>query len=295
MTGVVFVRHARPGWGCRCLFARCVSKVAREQACRWGWQATFHSAVNLERIRRWVNTVGSVTGPQRGISGSCRPSCFQLTDLKTDSDAWLSLVARVTGSRGEIALWGPGEWRFPARGPRRRATGSGGPAPAGGVCAGVRDPGRRGAFQRLRVRSLLGPARGLAGPGVGVPRGRPELRSRPALRCRPGCPRTVSEHLASTLAPHVPCSSQGFGFTAAPVPAPCAQARRRGGARPPSPGSLSRSASTRGARPALSRGARRCPLGCGPGGLCASSLLAVPDLLLIPHGAATCDASRGLA
>lgn len=162
---------------------------------------------------------------------------------------------------------------------------------ARGVCAGVRDPGRRGAFQRLRVRSLLGPARGLAGPGVGVPRGRPEPRSRPALRCRPGCPRAVSEHLASTLAPHVPCSSQGFGFTAAPVPAPCAQARRRGGARPPSPGSLSRSASTRGARPALSRGARRCPLGCGHGGLCASSLLAVPDLLLIPHGAATCDAS----
>lgn len=188
VTGVVFVRHARPGWGCRCLFARCVSKVAREQACRWGWQATFHSAVNLERIRRWVNTVGSVTGPQRGISGSCRPSCFQLTDLKTDSDAWLSLVARVTGSRGEIALWGPGEWRFPARGPRRGATGCGGPAPAGGTRGLRRRPGPWQAWSvsEAACSEPLGPRPWARGAWSGRPAGQARAPVAPCPPVPPG-------------------------------------------------------------------------------------------------------------
>lgn len=92
MTGSVFVWHLRPGWGCRCLFARRVSEVAREQARRGGRRATFPPAVNSDHVCRRRNAASGVTGPELGLPGSCCPSCSQRTDLQTDSGTWLSAV-----------------------------------------------------------------------------------------------------------------------------------------------------------------------------------------------------------
>lgn len=186
----------------------------------------------------------------------------------------------------------PGAWAAAGRHGLRRAGACrrhAGSAPASGTLAGVER--FRGCVFGASWAPPVG-SRGLewASRGAGPSPGR-------ALPS--GAARAVPAPSVSTWLRRLPrtCLALPRGSASRPLRCPRRALRpdAEGGARPPSPGSLSRSASTRGARPALSRGARRCPLGSGPGGLCASSLLAVPDLLLIPHGAATCDASRGLA